>query len=41
VTDRETGEIRELNFRWIYVKEGESVDQVVHQEQHQKKPEMV
>ena len=41
VTDQETGEIWELDFRWVYVKEGESVDQTVHQDQHQEEPELV
>lgn len=41
VADQETGEIRELDFRWVYVKEGESVGQTVQQEQHQEEASLV
>ena len=33
-TDEETGEVIELDYRWVFVKEGETVGEVVHQEQH-------
>ncbi|AHW60656.1 hypothetical protein SAMN05444285_12357 [Draconibacterium orientale] len=40
-TNEETGEIMELSHRWVYVKDGETVDDVVHHEQHQEEPELV
>ena len=41
VTDQETGEIREMDYRWVYVKEGETVGQTVPQKQHAEEPELV
>lgn len=40
-TDESTGEVMTLSHRWVFVKEGETVEDVVHQEQHQEEPELV
>ena len=40
-TNEETGEVMELSHRWVFVKEGETVGEVVRQEQHQEEPELV
>ena len=40
-TDEETGEIVELDYRWVYVKEGEIVVEAVKAEQHQRELELV
>jgi hypothetical protein len=40
-TNEETGEILELSHRWVFVKEGETVGEVDHQEQHEEEPELV
>ena len=40
-TNEETGVVMELSHRWVFVKEGETVGEVVHQEQHQEEPELV
>jgi len=36
-----TGEIMELDHRWVYLKPGDTVEQAVRQEQHQEEPELV
>lgn len=41
IVDQETGEIRELDFRWVYVKEGETVAQAANVVQHEEEPELV
>ena len=41
ITNEETGEVLQLNYRWVYVKEGESVEQAVKQEAPQEEPELV
>ena len=40
-TNEETGEVLELSHRWVFVKEGETVGEVVQQQQHQEEPELV
>ena len=40
-TNEETGEVIELDYRWVFVKEGETAGQAVHQEQHQEELELV
>ncbi len=35
ITDQETGEVRQLNFRYEYIQEGETVDEVIHEDQVQ------
>ena len=40
-TNEETGEVMELSHRWVFVKEGETVGEAVHQEQHQEELELV
>ncbi len=40
-TNEETGEVIELDFRWVYVKEGETVAQAAKVFQHEEEPELV
>lgn len=40
-TNEETGEVMELSHRWVFVKEGEAVGEVVHQEQHEEELALV
>ena len=37
----ETGDILELDHRWVYLKPGDTVEQAVKVEQHQEEPELV
>ncbi|MEN8123331.1 MAG: hypothetical protein ABFS35_23540 [Bacteroidota bacterium] len=41
ITNEETGEVMELSHRWVFVKDGESVEQAVKVKQHQEEPELV
>ena len=41
ITNEETGEVLQLNYRWVYVKEGDTVEQAVKQEAPQEEPELV
>ena len=41
ITNEETGEVLQLSYRWVYVKEGETVEQSVKQEVPQEEPELV
>lgn len=40
-TNEETGEVISLDYRWVYLKPGDTVEQAVSAEQHQEEPEMV
>ena len=40
-TNEETGEVMELDYRWVFVKNGETVGEVIQQEQHQEELELV
>ena len=40
-TDESTGEVITLSHRWVFVKKGETVDDVAQQEQHREEPELV
>ena len=40
-TNEETGEVMELNHRWVFVKEGETVENAVSVDQHKEEPELV
>ncbi len=41
ITNEETGEVIELDYRWIYVKEGDTVQQAVLDEVPEEEPELV
>jgi len=41
ISNEETGEVLQLSYRWVYVKEGETVEQSVKQEAPQEEPELV
>jgi len=40
-TNEETGEVMELSHRWVFVKEGETVNQAAKVEQFEEEPELV
>ena len=40
-TNEETGEVIELDYRWVYAKPGDTVKQAVKAEQHQEELELV
>ena len=40
-TNEETGEVIELDHRWVYLKPGDTVEQAVKQEQHHEEPALV
>ncbi len=40
ITNEETGEVINLNYRWIYVKEGETVEESVKAEVPEEEPEL-
>ncbi len=40
-TNEETGEVMELNHRWVFVKDGETVETTVKREQQIEEPELV
>jgi len=40
ITDQDTGEIRVLDFRWVFVKDGETVGEAIRQVQHQEELEL-
>lgn len=35
IADQETGEVRQLNYRYEFIQEGETVDEVIHEDQVQ------
>ena len=39
--NEESGEVMELSHRWVFVKDGETVEQSVQPEQHREEPELV
>ena len=39
--DKDSGEIIVLDYRWIYLKPGDTVEEAVKAEQHQEEPELV
>ena len=41
ITNEETGEVLKLNYRWVYLKPGDTVDEAVKQEVPQEEPELV
>ena len=40
-TNEETGEVMELDYRWVFVKEGETVGEAVKTVQFEEEPELV
>ena len=39
--DKDSGEVLELNYRWVYLKPGDTVQEAVKAEQHQEELELV
>lgn len=40
-TNEETGELVELDYRWVFIKRGETIEEVVHQGRLEVEPELV
>lgn len=41
IVDQESGDITVLDYRWIFVKAGETIEETVMEEQYQEEPELV